>query len=174
MPAPGRSELLEAAAAGDAAAFDALVGPLVESGYRLALSMLGGAADAEDAVQEATIKAWRGIGKLNDEAALRSWFLTIVANQCRSLRRGRWWSVVKLARPERVAAGPEEAAVRSSDLNRALRTLDRDDRTALFLRYYLDLPLAEAARVLGVSETAAKSRIQRAARRLRPELETAG
>jgi RNA polymerase sigma-70 factor (ECF subfamily) len=167
-----RFSLLTAAAAGDAVAFDRLVGPLVETGYRLAVSMLG-AADAEDAVQEATIKAWRSLHRLQDERTVRAWFLTIVANQCRSVRRGRWWSLVRLAEPRAQGAqpGPEEEAIRRSDLSRALAGLDRDDRTALFLRYGLDLPLAETAAVLGISETAARSRIVRAAQRLRPALE---
>jgi RNA polymerase sigma-70 factor (ECF subfamily) len=146
------------------------VGPLVEPGYRLAASMVG-AADAEDAVQEATIKAWRNIDRLQDESALRSWFLTIVANQCRSMRRGRWWSLVRVADPERAEAGPEDAAISRTDLARALAGLDAADRTALFLRYGLDLPLAEAAAILGLTETAARSRIHRAAERLRPALE---
>ena len=143
----------------------------METGYRLAASILGGETDAEDAVQEATIKAWRNMHRLQDESALRSWFLTIVANQCRSMRRGRWWSVIRVADPERAEPGPEDAAVSRSDLARALAALDAGDRTALFLRYGLDLPLAEAAAILGVTESAARSRIHRAAERLRPALE---
>lgn len=158
----------------DAAAFDSLVGPLVEPGYRLALSMLGREADAEDAVQEATIKAWRGLGTLRSAESVRPWFLAIVANQCRSVLRGRWWSVVRLSEPRVASPSPEDEAVRHSDLTRALDGLDRDSRAALFLRYYLDLPTAEVGQVLGISETAAKSRIQRAAARLRPGLEVVG
>ena len=125
-------------------------------------------------MQEATIKAWRGLGTLRSADAVRPWFLTIVANQCRSLLRGRWWSVVKLSDPRVASPSPEAEAVTRSDLGRALDRLDRDSRVALFLRYYLDLPLAEVGQVLGISETAAKSRIQRAAARLRPGLEVVG
>ena len=166
-----QSLLLRDAIAGDERAFDALIGPLVEPGYRLAVSMLNQAQEAEDAVQEATIKAWRNLHQLKDAGVVRSWFFTIVANQCRSTRRGRWWNVVKLAAPEQPKAGPEDEAVQRTDLERALRTLAPDDRLALYLRYYMDLPLSEVAAVLGISETAAKSRIHRAAQGLRPAVD---
>ncbi len=165
---PDQTRLLKEAIAGDAVAFDALIGPLVEPGFRLAASMLGSKADAEDAVQEATIKAWRNLQQLKDGGVVRSWFLSIVANQCRSVRRGRWWSVVKLAEPRRTASGPEDEAVERTDLQQALHALEPDDRLALYLRYYMDLPLDEVASVIGISETAAKSRIHRAAQRLKP------
>jgi RNA polymerase sigma factor (sigma-70 family) len=163
--------LLRDAIAGDERAFDALIGPLVEPGYRLAVSMLENREEAEDAVQEATIKAWRNLHQLKDADVARSWFFTIVANQCRSVRRGRWWSVVKLAAPEQAKSGPEDEAVRRTDLQRAMRTLGPDDRLALYLRYYLDMPLNEVATVLGISETAAKSRIHRAAQGLKPAVD---
>jgi RNA polymerase sigma-70 factor (ECF subfamily) len=168
----GASDRLPGAAAvgGNASAFDRLIGPLVEPGYRLAFTMLGRREDAEDAVQEATINAWRNLHRLQDKSAARSWFLAIVANQCRSTRRGRWWSIIKLGDPEQHRAGPEEQTVQRSDLQRALKRLDPDERLALFLRYYMDLGLSEVAAVLGISETAAKSRIHRAAQRLRPVL----
>lgn len=168
------SRLLHDAVGGDSRAFDALVGPLVEPGYRLAVTMLRDREAAEDAVQEATIQAWRHLHQLKDAGVVRSWFMTIVANQCRTLRRGRWWSVVKLADPELPRAGPEDEAVERTDLQRALAGLEHEDRLALFLRYYLDLPLLEVAAVLGLSETAAKSRIHRAAGRLKPVLDTPG
>ena len=169
--AAGSSQLLRDAIAGDERAFDALIGPLVEPGYRLAASMLNSVDEAEDAVQEATIKAWRNLHQLKDAALVRSWFFSIVANQTRSMRRGRWWSVVKLASPEQPKPGPEDEAVQRTDLQQALRTLPPDDRLALYLRYYMDLPLSEVAGVLGTSETAAKSRIHRAAQGLRPAVE---
>jgi RNA polymerase sigma factor (sigma-70 family) len=165
------ASLLRDAIAGSERAFDALIGPLVEPGYRLAASMLENREEAEDAVQEATIKAWRNLHQLKDAELARSWFFTIVANQCRTVRRGRWWSVVKLAAPEQPRSGPEDEAVRRTDLGRALGMLGLDDRLALYLRYYMDLPLNQVAAVLGVSETAAKSRIHRAAQGLKPAVE---
>jgi RNA polymerase sigma-70 factor (ECF subfamily) len=133
--------------------------------------MLGQREEAEDAVQEAAIKAWRNLHQLEDASVVRSWFFSIVANQCRSVRRGRWWSVVRLAAPEQPKPGPEEEAVQRTDLERALRSLGPDDRLALYLRYYMDLPLNEVAAVLGITETAAKSRIHRAAQGLKPAVD---
>lgn len=155
----------------DRDAFEALIGPLAEPAYRLALTILRQREEAEDAVQEATIKAWRHIDQLRDGAAVRSWFLSIVANQARSVRRGRWFQVVKLAEPERTGGGPEDAVAQHADIRRAMALLKPDDRLALYLRYYLDLPLPEAATVLGISESAAKARIHRAAQRMRPVLD---
>ena len=166
-----QSLLLRDAIAGDERAFDVLIGPLVEPGYRLAVSMLHDAQESEDAVQEATIKAWRNLHQLKDATVVRSWFFTIVANQCRSVRRGRWWQVVRLAAPDQPRAGPEEEAVQRTDLEGALRRLPPDDRLALYLRYYMDLPLSEVAAVLGISETAVKSRIHRAAQGLKPAVD---
>ncbi len=165
------SILLRDAIDGNERAFDALIGPLVEPGFRLAVSMLGDREEAEDAVQESTIKAWRNLHQLKNAGVARSWFFTIVANQCRSVRRGRWWSVVKLAAPEQAKSGPEDEAVRRTDVQQALGSLPPDDRLALYLRYYMDLPLNEVASVLGVSESAAKSRIHRAAQALKPAVD---
>jgi len=98
----------------------------------------------------------------------RAWFLAIVANQCRSTRRGRWWSVVRLPNVERDATDIE---TERADIGRALARLPSDDRLALFLHFYLDLPLEEVGAVLGVSAAGAKTRVYRAAKKLRPDLE---
>jgi RNA polymerase sigma factor (sigma-70 family) len=150
--------------------FDTIVGPWVEPGYRLAITMLRDPDEARDALQEATVKAWRSLGRLRDSRQARSWFLAIVANQCRSTMRGRWWGVLRFASRNDVGAGPEDSAVQSMDIDNAMKRLSPDDRAILHLHYFLDLPVEEAARVLGISYGAAKTRIYRAAHRLRPDL----
>src|SRR6476661_1651745 len=97
MPLTLDSGLVGAAIAGDEAAFDSLVGPLVEPGFKLAMVMLRDSGEAQDAVQEACIMAWRKLSQLRGEDQLRPWFLAIVANRCRTIRRARWWSMVRLA-----------------------------------------------------------------------------
>jgi RNA polymerase sigma-70 factor (ECF subfamily) len=159
--------LLEATA-GDPDAFDALIAPLLDPAYRLAVVILANPAEAEDAVQEAAIKAWSRLHQLRDRGRLRSWFLSVVANECRMSRRRPWWSVLRMAELGQPGPSTEEAAVRGIDLERAIRSLPAEDRLALFSHFYLDLPLEESARVMGVSLGTAKSRIYRAARRLRP------
>jgi RNA polymerase sigma-70 factor (ECF subfamily) len=154
----------------DSADFDSLIGPHLEAGYRTALAILRDPDAAHDAVQESAFKAWRKLGQLREgRSAARPWFLAIVANQCRSERRRRWWSVIRM--PEVDSAGPDVNTDSSIDINRELARLPREDRLALFLYFYLDLPLEEVGDVLGVSSGGAKTRVYRAAKKLRPGLE---
>jgi RNA polymerase sigma-70 factor, ECF subfamily len=165
-------ELLLRAAAGDEAAFGLLIRPCLQPAYRLAVTMLGDATAAEDAVQEATLKAWRHLGRLRPDSSIRAWFLTVVANQCRSERRTRWWRVLRGL--DRFEAGEPDLDVAGWDVERALLRLGTDDRVALFLRFYEDLSLAEVAAVLRISMPAARSRIHRALGRMRAVLESEG
>jgi RNA polymerase sigma-70 factor (ECF subfamily) len=160
---------LARATAGDAASFSHLIQPLLNPAYRLAAVMLADRSAAEDAVQEASIKAWRKIRQLRGDArSLRPWFLSIVANECRMARRQRWWSVLKVA--EMPPPTTTDQSETSSDLQRALLKLSPEERLPLVLYFYLDLPLDEVARSLGVSPAAAKSRIYRAAHKLKADL----
>jgi RNA polymerase sigma-70 factor (ECF subfamily) len=164
-----RPQLMVSAAAGDAGSFAALIEPLLDPAYRLAAVMLADRSSAEDAVQEASIKAWRKLRQLRgDSKSLRPWFLSIVANECRMARRQRWWSVLKLAEIPLAESAAEQSA--TSDLRGALLKLSPDERLPLVLHFYLDLPLDEVARAMHISPAAAKSRIYRAAKRLRSDL----
>jgi RNA polymerase sigma-70 factor, ECF subfamily len=149
--------------------FEALIGPLVEPGLRLAFSMLGDRGEAEDATQEAITRAWKRLPQLRDRTQLRPWFLAIVANHCRNVRRTRWFTTVRIAYIFRPALVVETDAERI-DLARAMARLPMGDRQVLFMRFYLDLPVEEVAIALGISPAAAKGRIYRACRRMRPDL----
>ena len=151
-----------------AADFDTLIGPHLDAAYRTALAILGNPDEANDAVQESAFKAWRKLWQLRAGWPARPWFLAIVANQCRSERRRRWWSVVRMPEVDSVV---HPAHSESIDLERALAKLPRDDRLVLFLHFYLDLPLEEVGTIIGLSAAGAKSRVYRAARKLRPGLE---
>jgi RNA polymerase sigma factor (sigma-70 family) len=158
-----------AGAAGDPRAFDDLIGPLVETGYRLALAMLRDRDAAEDVLQEASLKAWRRLRQLRDGRSVRPWFLMIVSNECRRHRRARWARVIRLPQvPERACPEP---AVDGLQLRQALAELPASDRMPLALFFYLDLPMEEVAQVLGVSPTAARARVYRAVRRLRLQVQ---
>src|SRR6202049_3056032 len=123
MPMQG-DDPVSRAKAGDRAAFDELVGPLVDQGFRLAFWMLHDREAAEDAVQEATVRSWRKLGNLRPGAEMRPWFLAIVANQCRTVARGRWWSVTHLGGTVRTGGTEfENGIVRGADLRAALRKL---------------------------------------------------
>ncbi len=161
------ANLISAAAGGDEGAFDALVGPLIEPGYKLAVVMLRDAEEARDAVQEACLMAWKKLAQLRTEGGLRPWFLAIVANQCRTSRRTRWWSVMTLPSIRVEPAMTHRDLDSDLDLDRQLRRLSATERAALLLFFYMDMPLVEVARVLKVSPHAAKSRVHRAVVKLR-------
>lgn len=169
MTFPADDRFRDQAAAGDDAAFASLVGPLVEPALRLAYSMLGDRAEAEDATQEALTSAWRKLGQLRPGMPVRPWLLAIVMNRCRNTRRTRWFRLVRLPDVFQTAA-TAEPGVEHLDLERAMARLPIKDRQALFLHFYLDLPLEEVALTMGVSASAAKARIYRACHKLRPDL----
>jgi len=160
--------LLEQARSGNRDAFDLLVGPLIEPGYRLAFGILHDREAAEDAVQEATFKAWTRLENVRPGWSIRPWFFGIVANQCRTIRRGRWWSVVKIAAPWLAMPSPEDQVVRGADVRRALRALPADRLLVLVLHYYLDLSMEEVAAIVGAPVGTVKSRMHRAFAQLRP------
>jgi RNA polymerase sigma-70 factor, ECF subfamily len=155
------------AVAGDEAAFESLMRPLVEPGLRLALSMLGNRRDAEDATQEALTRAWRKLHQLRPGMPVRPWFFAIVANQCRNMRRTAWFRLTSVVDVVHPPPAPEPDAAHL-DLERGLEQLPATDRGALFMHFYLGLSIEEVAVTLGVSAAAAKSRIYRACHRLRP------
>ena len=163
------AELLERSLAGDRIAFERLFRPVYDDGFRLAVAMLSDASLAEDAVQEALLKAWRKLHTFRAGCDVRPWFLTIVANQCRSLRRGRWWSVQRMAEVTVAVSSEDPGSAERLDLEAALRRLPRQARLVLVLRYYLDLSFEDIAAVTGTSPTAAKSSTHRALARLREQ-----
>jgi RNA polymerase sigma-70 factor (ECF subfamily) len=156
----------------DQAGFIALVEPELLAAYRLAVAMLRSEIKAEDAVQEAVLKAWRHRGRFRAGSAMRPWLLAIVANECRAARRSRWWSVIR--RPDAPEADPIAAEPSDAALRGAILKLPHEQRLAIVLRYYLDLPFAEVAAVLRISPKAAKSRTYRALERLRLSPEVLG
>ena len=174
MIAPVADDATSTAGAFDSAAFTAQLEAVLDAAHRLATVMLRDRSAAEDAVQEAALKAWRKHRQLRGgEAGFRPWFLSIVANECRMARRTRWWHVIRVAEPPEAPppAGLAGPAFTNDDLRDAVLRLEPGDRAALFCFFYLDLPMEEVGRVLGVSTSAARSRVYRAARRLRPELD---
>jgi RNA polymerase sigma-70 factor, ECF subfamily len=151
--------------------FEVRLQDLIPIGHRLACGMLHDPAQAEDAVQEAAIKAWRRQGRLRPGSDPRPWFLAIVANECRTLMRGRWWSTPGLPAREPAVPAADEAVLRGTDLRRAILSLSPGARLVVVLFFYLDLPLEEVARVAGLSTSAARGRLYRSIKRLRPELD---
>jgi RNA polymerase sigma-70 factor (ECF subfamily) len=161
-------DIVAQAAAGDSSALDSLIRPMLTPGYRLAYMLLRDREAAEDAVQEAALKSWRKLAQLRPEADPRPWFFGFVANECRNSRRSRWRSVLKVGLSE---ASDVSASGGDPDLLRALTSLSHPDRTVVLLHFYLDLNIDEIAVATKSGSSAVRSRLYRAVKRLRPQLE---
>jgi|SRR5579864_2267094 len=166
---PTTYDLIRLAKAGDRQAFDDLVTPLMPQGFRLAYGMLFDREAAQDAVQEAALRAWRKLANVRPDAEIRPWFLAIVANKCRDVAGGRWRSVLKFAvSPEQQTGGHEDRVVVGADVRAALRRLPFEQREVLVLRYYGDLSVDEIAAIVHVPAGTVKSRINRGIAAMRP------
>lgn len=151
--------------------FTDLIGGLVDPAFRLACAMLHDTQAAEDAVQEATIIAWRKFRRLGDRSRVRGWFFGIVANECRNLRRSGWHARVHLGLPANLSEPPnDERLLRHADLRHALLQLAHADRLVVVLFYYFDMPLDEIASIARISQSAVRNRLYRTVRRMRPNV----
>jgi RNA polymerase sigma factor (sigma-70 family) len=182
-PPHNEAALVERARRGDAAAYEALVRAHQDIAFRTACLFAGSAADAEEAAQEAFVKAWRALPRFRAGAPFRPWLLAIVGNEARNRRRaaGRRAGVALRAvheRPSGDAAPSPEAALLAGGERRALlaalSALDERDRTVIACRFLLDLSERETAEALGCRPGTVKSRLSRALGRMRAELERAG
>jgi RNA polymerase sigma factor (sigma-70 family) len=139
--------------------------------FRVAYVITHDAADAEDAVQDAVVKAWRALGRFRAGDPLRPWLLAIVANEARNRRRsaGRRLQLELRATTDETgsAADAAVAADERRALLEALRDLPHDAQLVLACRYLLGLSELETAAVLGIGHGTVKSRTSRALDRLR-------
>lgn len=141
--------------------------------YRLARAILLDDGEAEDAVQEASLAAWRRRDSLRDRDRFDVWFDRILINQCRDQLRRRRRAVMLAAPPigfEPAAAPPETGT--DADLDRALDALDVDHRIVVLMRYWQDLTVDDIADRVGIPAGTVKSRLHHALRALRANLET--
>jgi RNA polymerase sigma-70 factor (ECF subfamily) len=127
---------------------------------------------AEDAVQEAALRAWLKLDRLRTGSSFGPWFLGIVVRQCLSLRRQRWWRVLKLDDlGDRRIERPDDTPIQGRDLRQALGKLRPDEQVAVVLYFYLDMPVEQIATISRGSVSAVRGRLSRAVRKLRPDLE---
>jgi RNA polymerase sigma-70 factor (ECF subfamily) len=167
-------ELLTAAAAGDEHAFVQLTAPLRRRLHAHCYRMLGSVHDADDALQETMLRAWRGIGRFEPRAELSSWLYRIATNVCLRMieQRGRVEAadVDAYLQPYPDAlldeTTPEHEAERRESIGlafvTAMQLLPPRQRAALILRDVLGWSAREAAEILGISVAAANSALQRA------------
>jgi RNA polymerase sigma-70 factor, ECF subfamily len=142
--------------------FSALVRTELDRAYRLAGLLLGNAAEAEDATQDALLRAWQAWESLRDPAAVRPWFDRILVNVCRFIPLEDATS--------RHAGDPFRELLAGDATTRALDTLDPDLRTVIILRFGADLTVDDIARRLDWPAGTVKSRLHRALVQLRSEL----
>jgi RNA polymerase sigma factor (sigma-70 family) len=170
------ADLIERAKEGDAEAYAEIVRRYQQLAFRTAYVVTGHAEDAEDAAQEAFVKAYRALPQFTSGLPLRPWLLRIVANEARNRRRSAGRAsglVVRVSqdRPSVDAAPSAEAALLASEtrtsLLEAIGQLRDDDRRVIACRYFLDLSEAETAEVLDLPRGTVKSRLSRALARLR-------
>jgi RNA polymerase sigma-70 factor (ECF subfamily) len=165
--------LVRHAANGDAAAWESLVDIHQEAVFRLAYLLLGDPDDAKDVAQESFLRAWRHLRGFDAARPLRPWLLSISANLARNRRRsaGRYFAALTRAfREEPVSERIEEQSARNfqaRELWKAVQRLNVLDQQIVYLRYFLELPVAETAEILSVPEGTVKSRLSRALEKLR-------
>ena len=157
--------LVEAAQAGDLAAFEALVRRHQAAVYRTALRLLGSSADADDVTQDTFLRAWRALAQFRAESAFSTWLYRIVTRRCLDmLAARRSTDVIDI---ERIDAGADPATTAEQrERFRAVLTqiaaLPPDERAALVLREFEDLSYEDVAHVLDITVPAVKGRIHRA------------
>jgi RNA polymerase sigma factor (sigma-70 family) len=178
--ASGRSSesvLVSAAQAGDEDAFEALVASHLDVAYRIAYLLTGSAADAQDAVQDALVKAWLALDRFRVGAPVRPWLLRIVTNEAHNRRRtaGRQAGLaLQLSQmPEGSAPGADAVVAAGEQRERlcaAVAALRIEDQLVIAARYFAGLSEAEAATMLSLRPGTVKSRLSRALARLREAL----
>jgi len=184
--------LVEAARGGDEHAFRALVEPLGRELHAYAYRMLGGFHDADDALQESRLKAWRALATYEPRASFRAWMYRIVTNTCLDLLKMRSRRVLPPDVSPSIAPGPPTTAPRA-DISwiepypdallptvpspeqavrlregirlafvRVVQMLPPRQRAALILHDVLDWSVVEVADMLETTEVGINSALQRA------------
>lgn len=168
------SHWLEQCREGDAPAIERLVQTYQQEVYRLALSILDDADEAEDATQEVFVAALRALDSFRGDASLKTWLFSIAVNVCRTRlqrhkRRGSLMQILQGLFIQNQAYPEQEALQNESDsaLWNAIQALDDKQRIPVTLRYYHDLPVAEIAALLGVPVGTVHSRLNHAREKLR-------
>jgi RNA polymerase sigma factor (sigma-70 family) len=165
--------LVAEARAGDIGAFTRLVERDGPACYRVCFAILRSHPDAEDAAQEAFVKAWRQLPGLRDTSAWPDWFRRIAIraaiDRARRIRpRAQMSAILPTIQPD-----PSVAVVARNEIEEAFKQLSADDRAILVLRFYLDMDVPHVATALGIPVGTAKSRLHRAIERLRTIVEVA-
>lgn len=153
---------VQLACSGDRDAFARLVREMQNELYGMARTLLSKDEDCADAIQEAILKAYRGVPKLREPAYFRTWIMRILIHECQQIYRKQKRTTLSDNLPERAAQSAES----DLDLRQAVERLEEPLRLLVKLHYFADLPLAQIAEMMDVSEGTLKSRLYRARRNL--------
>lgn len=174
-------ELVAQTLNGDREAFAELVNRYQRSVYNLTYRMLGESREAEDAAQEAFLRAYQHLKRYDMKRSFKTWVLSIASNYCIDRLRKRrltWLSLDEPLPPHPALSsnqpGPEQSAVtseRQSAVQSLLAELQPDYRAAVVLKYWYDMSYAEIAETLDTTESAIKSRLFRARQMLAKKME---
>jgi RNA polymerase sigma-70 factor (ECF subfamily) len=171
-------DLIQRAQRGESPAWTALMRQHQEPIFRYAYLLTGDADEAEDIAQETFIRAYRALDRFDAERPMRPWLLRIAANLASNRRRslGRYFAALQRAfQQERPAQkGVEEQsrqAIRAGKVWEAVGQLKPSDAQVIYLRYFLELSVEEAAQAMNVPAGTVKSRLHRASERLRQVIE---
>lgn len=175
MDTTSDGELVRAVLGGDTEAYAYLVNRYRVTYTRFAVRMLGNRDDAEDVLQSAFVRAFRGLSRCEDPEKFAAWLYQIVVNECRTYLSRR-------TRRERrflpgAAAGdpttdhPSDALAARDEILQAVDQLTIEQREAFLLKHVEELSYEQMAALTGVSESALKMRVKRACERLREILQ---
>ena len=175
---PTDAEVVHRVLAGEVDAYQILVDRYYDRYARYAVRMVGNREDAEEALQDAFLRAYHALGRYEERERFGGWLLRIVVNECRSAAtRGRRrehrfpdvdeaaWTAAEAAASESPADATDRLALRE-ELSRALAVLPADQREALLLKYAEDMSYDEIAAATGAGTSALKMRVKRACERL--------
>ena len=156
---------------GDVEAYARLVDLHYDRCARIAFRILGNREDAEEAIQDAFLRAYKALGDYEDRERFSAWLTRILVNQCRTVlaTQRRRDAVFPDLDPNAVefSTTPDLGDGAWPELERVLARLPADQREAIVLKYADDLTYEEMSRITGAGESALKMRVQRAFARLR-------
>jgi RNA polymerase sigma-70 factor (ECF subfamily) len=164
-----QTELVDRARRGDREAFGVLAGGAVDRLYRIARLILRDTELAEDATQEALVRAWRDLPSLRDVERFDAWLYRLIVRACADVGRDRrrWRAEIKVLPKEPAEPDRAPELADRDQLERGLRRLNGAQRAILILTFYLDLSPSEAADALQIPVGTAKSRLHYAIEALR-------
>jgi len=167
------ADLVIRAQAGDREAFEALASGAVGRLRAVAWSILGDAALADDATQQALLGIWRGLPGLRDPERFEGWSYRFVVRACYAERKRvpRWLPNLGQEPAEPVATDWVRRIEDRDGLERAFRRLPMEQRAVVVLHHVADLQIDRVAEILGIPGGTARSRLNRAMAGLRAALE---